>query len=268
MRSVPWWASCLLEISESTWLLFLGVTSIGLARHPSTKWLTEYGKTKSTSDCKFNSFLDNFWTWKRSIWIWFYTTGIFTHILLWSYFPQNGGREAVKWALLTHMMRRLIECIAWESRSQSTVNLPQAIHGLTYYPLLSVALHLSSPTLPSATIYSWGPLNLTGSIVMLGMVVVQGNIHQVLYNLKKLNSRSGYSVPKGGLFELVAAPHYFVEFIFWMVGAILCGSLTWHANLCWYILGMGHTASETNTLYHSLEARPNLSRRAFIPFLY
>mmetsp|Transcript_2079 Transcript_2079/g.3850 ORF Transcript_2079/g.3850 Transcript_2079/m.3850 type:complete len:262 (-) Transcript_2079:144-929(-) len=78
------------------------------------------------------------------------------------------------------------------------------------------------------------PSTLQVALLLFGVGLL-GNLyhHHLLATLRKPGEK-GYKVPQGGLFPLVAAPHYLFELVGWSGVAILCN----HATVWFMFFGM------------------------------
>lgn len=107
--------------------------------------------------------------------------------------------------------------------------------------------------------------------ISLFVIGTLGNLyhHWLLRNLRTGNEKKRYVVPRGGLFEYVACPHYLFELIAWL-GMGVYGRA---ANCYVPFVAMGgylmRRAEKTTKYYHEKlgEEYPK-DRRHLIPFIY
>ncbi len=100
------------------------------------------------------------------------------------------------------------------------------------------------------------------------VVGIAGNFwhHKILADLRK--NTTDYVIPRGGLFEQAACPHYLFEILTWLGIAMLSQHLFAYLT----VLGMGSYlfARSLNTLKWYHEKFPDFpkGRKALIPFLF
>jgi hypothetical protein len=95
--------------------------------------------------------------------------------------------------------------------------------------------------------------------------------HYLLASLRsKATHGKKYSAPKGGLFEYVAAPHYFFELIGWLGIAIASQQLTGYLNMASmssYLAARSFNQNSWNKNKFDEKEWPT-SRQNLIPFIY
>jgi hypothetical protein len=105
-----------------------------------------------------------------------------------------------------------------------------------------------------------------------------GNLyhHYLLANLrsgndsKKTDGEKKYVAPKGGLFNYVAAPHYFFELLGWLGIAVVAQQMNAYlvfAGMTSYLSGRACSQNEWNRSKFS-EADWPASRKNVIPFIF
>lgn len=111
---------------------------------------------------------------------------------------------------------------------------------------------------------------------------ILGNLyhHYLLSTLRSKSNKKGttttttttttrYVAPKGGLFEYVAAPHYFFELIGWLGIAVVSGHLNVYlifASMCSYLSGRSVAQNEFNR--EKFEDAWPATRKSLVPFLF
>lgn len=79
-----------------------------------------------------------------------------------------------------------------------------------------------------------------------------------------------YSVPHGGLFELVSCPHYFAEIVIYAGFVVLqstANAMMWYA-LIWVVINLSLAAQLTHCWYQEYLKDYPKNRKALIPFVY
>lgn len=126
-----------------------------------------------------------------------------------------------------HLLRRLLETIWWPYSDSSQMHLIHAIVGLSYYPILVLAMAASSQ--------HYRTLQPGDYLLLAALSALQSYVHYTLWRQRR-PQRHGKSVhvPVADrhpwLFGLTLSPHYFAE-----IGIYgLFSSLTaWSFLMCW-----------------------------------
>jgi 3-oxo-5-alpha-steroid 4-dehydrogenase len=125
-----------------------------------------------------------------------------------------------------------------------------------------------------ATAYSDpAPLNSPTSIVGVGLFAIglAGNLyhHILLRNLRSSAGEKKYVVPRGGLFEYVACPHYLFEVVSWL-GIGVYGRAVIGYAVAWGFSGylMGRSISTTAYYLAKLGEEYPKTRKHMIPFIF
>lgn len=114
--------------------------------------------------------------------------------------------------LFLHFAKRVLETLFVHKYSGNTDATIAGFISLYYTFVSWIILHFQSLFVPSS---------LTPLAVKLGLVIFSvgeiGNLyhHCLLASLRK-DKPTSYVVPKGGMFDLVATPHYFFELVAWL----------------------------------------------------
>lgn len=112
-----------------------------------------------------------------------------------------------------------------------------------------------------------GPRFLIGAALFLVGMAINVWADTVLLHLRK-PGETGYKVPRGGLFELVACPNYLGEILEWIGWAVATWSLPGLAFAVYTAANVGPRAGSHLAWYR--EKLPDFprSRKALIPFLW
>ncbi len=163
-----------------------------------------------------------------------------------------------------HFLKRLYEV---QFIHKYSGKISQSISSLIgcYYALVSILICCVATPSP----------DMISSVVGASLFAVglAGNfIHHVrLAQLRKDSSASAkYVAPKGGLFEYVAAPHYFFELIGWLGIAITAEHLNAYlvfASMTSYLSGRAVSQNQWNRQMFPKAEWPE-SRKNLVPFLF
>lgn len=106
-----------------------------------------------------------------------------------------------------------------------------------------------------------------GAAVFLAGNVLQFASHWSLAQLSK--QRPGYSIPSGGLFELVSCPHYFAEIVIYL-GLLVAsqGQLMPFLMLVWVGVNLVLAAAATHKWYRRRFKAYPLARKALVPLVW
>lgn len=181
--------------------------------------------------------------------------------LIWDSTPTVAG-----WMVFAHFLKRDLEVLFLHKYSGETeLNAARMIGTVYAFVALMISLVSVSPTssdLSFVSLYSGAPLFLVGSL---------GNLyHHYLLAQLRSNSSKKYVAPRGGLFELVAAPHYLFELIAWLGIAIASQQLTGYLNLLsmgMYLSARSQNQNKWNKNKFSEKEWP-ASRKNLVPFVY
>lgn len=134
------------------------------------------------------------------------------------------GRSAILLPLLAHTARRAYECVFVHRFSPRPMSNLQLLWATGFYfcaitgPLFDNLLwHHAAPVVETNKIH------LAPLLILMWTQLQQHRAHQILALCRKEQVRSPgasdapiYVIPKGGLFEFVSSPHYFVEIVFYV----------------------------------------------------
>jgi len=164
-------------------------------------------------------------------------------------------------AILLHFAKRCYE-VLFIHKYSGPIDVSTVIQITSGYSFVSVY---------AAYLFQWALaeidfLHIAG--VLLFVIGQSGNFyhHKLLANLRE--SETGYFIPRGGLFEQVACPHYFFEVIAW-VGIAL---ISRHVDMFLLALMMGNYLSGRSVKVRDwyLEKFPDYpqQRKVIFPYLY
>uniref|UniRef100_A0A1I8EMF5 Polyprenal reductase n=2 Tax=Wuchereria bancrofti TaxID=6293 RepID=A0A1I8EMF5_WUCBA len=127
---------------------------------------------------------------------------------------------------LTHVLRRLYECLYVSIFSDSNMNILHFLLGITFYPFC-VCSQLASFTL----LVEKTEINILTALfytaLAIAVFIVQIKQHHCFALLAQLRLNSGvnannaYAIPSGGLFEHCLSPHYLLEIILYFLFALI-----------------------------------------------
>jgi hypothetical protein len=167
------------------------------------------------------------------------------------------------WMVLAHFVKRDLEVLYLHKYSGETeLNAARGI-GLMYAFTAFMICLVSVPTPEfSSSLYSGIALFTVGSF---------GNLyhHFLLATLRAASSKK-YVAPRGGLFNLVAAPHYLFELIAWLGIAIASQQMTGFLNflsMSMYLSARSRNQNKWNKKRFDEKEWPT-SRKNMIPFIY
>jgi 3-oxo-5-alpha-steroid 4-dehydrogenase 3 / polyprenol reductase len=202
-------------ITHSVAVGFLGLCSLeASSKSNSLVWLQkllkfvkqfgEHGKTHNGS---------NWMTVPKRLFVHFYFVGVAVNVFMLWLNRADLNKSYISWLYQIQVSRRLYESLFvthWSKTSQ--MNVVHYILGVTYY----VAA-------PFTLLAAWdGSLSLDTSLFWIlallfcGLNWQQYQAHRILAELRSSASSASatnpkYSIPRGGLFEYLSCPHYFIE---------------------------------------------------------
>jgi len=187
------------------------------------------------------------------------------HIPLMSSAPTTAG-----WMAFVHFLKRDIEVLFIHKYSGDTELNTARIIGFSYAMNTLLICLLSNPDISTSdTCWKLGTL-----LFVIGSL---GNLyhHSLLAQLRskgdgKIQEVKQYKAPKGGLFEYVAAPHYFFELIAWSGIAVASQQLTSYlifGFMVLYLLARSQNQNNWNKKKFDEKDWPS-TRKNLIPFVY
>ena len=230
-----------------------------------------------------------------------YSPALVTSAAMLATAPAINGREAlVAGMLVVHYAKRVFET-AFVHRYSGMIESGSAYFISIFYSLIALLIGLQTQNVP-ASVYAGAPGALLP--VALGMYVV-GQLGNAYHHLQLSNMRRppaagqdatptveptpatatataaddapppaspvarGYAVPRGGLFECVAAPHYLFEILAWAGLALATqqlNALLVAAGMASYLAG--RAVASTKWYVATFGAEYPASRRHLVPFLF
>lgn len=196
-----------------------------------------------------------------------YAPAFLMSLYLWVASPRN---ETVALLLLVHFAKRVLE-VLFLHKFGGTMSKEASVSISTYYAL--VALMINSFALPTEEVDS----NVMTLGIFLFIMGQLGNLyhHYLLTTLRTNTSaeskeKKRYVAPRGGLFSLVAAPHYFCELVSWLGIAICTSQINAFIELLSHTLYLMIRADQTNQIYirQFNKGEWPRSRKRIFPFIY
>jgi very-long-chain enoyl-CoA reductase len=112
----------------------------------------------------------------------------------------------------------------------------------------------------------WPRLAAGGAVFLIGQAL-NFQHHRLLARLRGAG-QGGYQIPRGGLFERVACPHYLAEIVSWVGYAIMAGLPPAWGNVFVVAAYLGARSLSTLRWYRQNLPGWPAERRALIPFLF
>uniref|UniRef100_A0A8R1XMH2 Polyprenal reductase n=1 Tax=Onchocerca volvulus TaxID=6282 RepID=A0A8R1XMH2_ONCVO len=231
-----WWLSCIILACVLGMLILSGTKKLG----KTVLSLVYFGKCRK--DYNFKNWLRIIEVPKRLFWIFYLIASIsilfaFIDIVINGQLRYNGNLVLISIGLLlylTHVLRRLYECLYVSIFSDSNMHILHFLLGITFYPF-SVCSQLLSFTLDKKT---------------------------------ELNARNMHLLPYGGLFEYCLSPHYFLEIILYFL-FVLFYQLSTPMLLCFLFVILNQTiAALSNQSWYRKHFREySCNRKALIPYI-
>lgn len=184
------------------------------------------------------------------------------------YYRASSSQNFAALLLAIHFAKRLLE-VMFVHKYSGTMEISVATSIGVFYALDT--LWISSTSL-------WMN-NLSTTFVWIGFILTvigqlgNGYHHYVLATLRKDEKQSQkqrYVAPRGGLFEFVAAPHYFFELVSWLGIAFAAQQLNAFLEVLshtGYLMGRSYQANEFYRTKFDSEQWPR-SRRNIFPFVW
>ncbi len=185
--------------------------------------------------------------------------------------PSSMYHLALLSAFTLHFGKRVLESLFLHkySRPMGLVTTIMITGGYSFLAWNSERIHDGFVTAAQGNDASLYPTIVAGGILFLAGQVMNLRHHILLANLRRDSAnKSEYRVPEGGLFPLVACPHYLFEIIAWIGVAVMSGHL-----LVWgmvFIMAAYLTGRSRATTVWYRENVPDYParRKALIPFVY
>ncbi|KAI8874285.1 hypothetical protein GQ42DRAFT_159869 [Ramicandelaber brevisporus] len=212
------------------------------------------------------------------------------------YFGASGRVLVVSSVNQVHLLRRLYECLYVQVLSASAMmHAGVYLLGVTYYITTPLALVIDpNPTLQQQQHLSW--YDVAFILLAFNAMIGQYQHHKLLADLRSPsttkssndkdnnNSKSSksskssssssnkYSIPRGGMFDMVSCPHYFLEIVYYSYMWLLTGStanITTLILVLYVAITLSISATSTHKWYkeHFGELYP-LDRKRIIPAIF
>uniref|UniRef100_A0A0R3RTN9 Polyprenal reductase n=1 Tax=Elaeophora elaphi TaxID=1147741 RepID=A0A0R3RTN9_9BILA len=235
---------------------------------------------KFRKDYNFKNWLRMIEIPKRLFWTFYLIAFItilfaFVDIIVGGRLRYNGNIIFISVGLLlylTHILRRLYECLYVSIFSDSNMNILHFLLGITFYPLCVCSQLLSFTSNKKAEI---NILSISLYVVLtIAIFMVQIQQHQCFVLLAQLRFRGGLNAnnvhvaPRGGLFEYCLSPHYLFEIIIYFLFALVY-QLSIPMLLCFLFVTVNQTiAALLNQKWYQRHFRAySSSRKALIPYV-
>jgi len=111
------------------------------------------------------------------------------------------------------------------------------------------------------------PRVIVGTLLFLVGLAINWDADRRLHAMPR-DADGGYTIPRGGLFELVTSPNYLGELIEWAAFAIACGSLAALSFFVWTVANLAPRAHAHHAWYKRTFADYPRERRALVPFVW
>ena len=184
------------------------------------------------------------------------------------YCADSDRTKIVALLMIIHFGKRVLECQLLHKYS-GTMPLSTGLFVSNFYAILSLCTCYYSARSPPL-IYENEMFNITGIGLALFSIGIAGNFyhHYLLATLRKPGEK-GYKVPAGGLFELLAAPHYLFELIGWFGVSLI----TKHSVSFLFFVAMSSYLFERADAQHNwnllkLKDLYPISRKRILPFIW
>lgn len=190
----------------------------------------------------------------------------FLFVLLWSSSAGpglTGGPWVTEGLMLLHFAKRILEtCFIHDFSGSPTEEGFVSLFIGGFYSLVAwVMMHNGAMGAPAAGV----------AIACIGQA---GNLwhHLLLSRLRRagrLDDDKKYMVPSGGLFELVACPHYFFEVVSFLGAAVAAGTFVGYAYVV-SVLGMlgGRSVATSNWYVERFGSAYPTQRKNIIPWVF
>ena len=111
------------------------------------------------------------------------------------------------------------------------------------------------------------PRFIIGAALFIAGYIINRWADAVILRLKR-GHPDQYTVPRGGLYELVSCPNYFGEIIIWMGWAVMTWSIAGWTFLFWTVANLAPRAFSHHKWYKANFPEYPPERKALIPFLF
>lgn len=185
----------------------------------------------------------------------------------WLYGPLSLYHVVLFYAFVFHFGKRCMESLFLHRYSKPMSWTPVLIVGFAYMNVGGLAGAVHGKILaPAGENISHSILFAVGLVVFAAGEVLNFYHHILLSRLRKPGDTS-YAVPSGGLFNLVASPHYLAELIAWTGYAMMSRFLAMYGILFIFICYLTARAVRTSAWYRENVPGYPTDRKAILPFL-
>lgn len=182
-------------------------------------------------------------------WASFYAFAFANSCVLYAYYyhyhyhNQDGMqfRHPVIAMFALHVMRRFLEVLYLQKLSpKPRISLSHFLMGISFYVFAPYTIIRASCAEMSAS-------SLSAIFLFLSSQIFQHLKHRALVNVRPPLVRRKYGIPSG--FD-VACPHYSAEIFTYVLFCTLAPSVPGILMVCFVLLNLGHSASQTLAWYH------------------
>ncbi|EJD74552.1 hypothetical protein LOAG_18143 [Loa loa] len=270
---IIYWLACI------TIICVIRVLTLGeIGKSETVMGLIYFGKLRN--DYNFGTWLKMIEVPKRWFWVFYLIASIavllaLVIIVIDGQLRYSSDNLLISMGLLlylTHVLRRLYECLYVSIFSDTKMNILHFLLGITFYPF-NVCSQLSSFTFEKKTEINTLSI-LLYTILAVAIFVVQIQQHYCFVLLAQIRLRNGlnaknvHTVPYGGLFEYCSSPHYFLEIILYFLFTLIY-QLSVPMLLCFLFVITNQTiAALLNHKWYQKHFHAYAeSRKAFIPYI-
>lgn len=190
--------------------------------------------------------------------------------------------DAVSAVLLIAMMtfqnfRRLCECVFVSVYSKSTMNIFHFALGVILYTTFSLTIMIEAPDPESKKVELLKQLkwhHFVGLLLFIWASWHHHIAHVTLANLRRNKEgevvSANHFIPRGGFFEYISCPHFFMEMVIYISFAIVGGAshLALLSVVFFVISNQSVTSFFTHDWYIKQYADYPKNRKAIIPYLF
>lgn len=181
--------------------------------------------------------------------------------------------------MIMQVFRRLFECFFVSVYSDAKMSIIHYGFGLFFYVAVGISLILEAPGfLANGTVSFTGawftPGHILGTALFLYGWYIELESHLILADIRKPKQgevmKNKYSIPEGGLFDLVSSPHYFGEIIMYFA---ICFVYGWHnytfiTAFVTVLVNQIMAALMSHEWYHNTFKSYPSKRKVLIPYIF
>ena len=179
----------------------------------------------------------------------------------------NGRALLVACALVAHFGKRLLE-VRCVHKYSGTADMAAGTFIGVYYALVCVVIAGFQALVP-AGVYTAAPWSLPAGLALFATGQIgNGACHKALADMRE-GDDAKYVLPRGGIFEYAACPHYGFELVSWLGVAVLALQLNAFLVFCGMASYLGGRSVATSKWYRAkFKEEYPASRRNMVPFLF